>query len=94
MIRKRSHSSSGGAKKEKAAQPETSNSNPLPWVHFLKLLMIHSFSAIDVLVELFDCEQIVGEKFELNNYKNSCEEKEQPLPSCSLPSGADEHMSL
>lgn len=32
--------------------------------------MTYSFSAIDVLVELFDYEQIVGEKCELNNYKN------------------------
>lgn len=35
MIRKRSHPSGSGAKKEKAAQPETGNSHPIPLVYFL-----------------------------------------------------------
>lgn len=44
MIRKRSHPSGSGAKKEKAAQPETSNSHP-PLLYFQWLMVYNFFSS-------------------------------------------------
>ncbi|EPY82192.1 shootin-1-like isoform 1 [Camelus ferus] len=58
MIRKRSHPSGSGAKKEKAAQPETSNSH-----YFLSLLlklMVYRFSTMHTFVEFSNYEQTVG----------------------------------
>lgn len=60
MIRKRSHPSGSGAKKEKAAQPETSNSHPLG---FYSQWFQHRFSTTHIVFEFFDCER-TGEKWE------------------------------
>lgn len=86
MIRKRSHPSGSGAKKEKAAQPETSKSHP-PWFT-LSSWWCTIFQQYTHLLSSMTMNRSLREGCELNSYKN---EPHKSLPSCSLLSRADKH---